>query len=138
MTVTNSPNNRPDLDAIRPPMGPEVDDWQHENGHAYRIIYGETRRIAGRADIFVQPTAVQLGDGSTDDGSVIEGPVVHVDGVSGVPLTVAQARQFAAVVMAAADSLAALSPDPADPLDGVSLARLLDEIAKRVREANAR
>ena len=56
---------------------------------------------------------------------------MHVDGVGGVPLTVGQARRLAAEIMAAADSLAAICPDPADPLDGVSFVALLDELACR-------
>ncbi len=44
--------------------------------------------------MFVQPVAVQLDDGSLDDGRVIEGPGVHV-AVGGQPLTVGQARRLA-------------------------------------------
>jgi hypothetical protein len=91
------------------PPGTTADAWEHDGGHAYRIVYG-----------------------TIDDGAVIEGPGVHVDGVSGVPLTVQQARRLAATIMAAADELAAIRPDPADPLDGVSMVQFLDEIADRV------
>ena len=115
------------------PAGIEPGDWQdHDDRAEYRIVYGAARGVSGRPDISVRPTAIQLGDGRIDNGSVIEGPRVHVDGVSGVPLTVTQARRFATAVMAAADELAALCPDPADPLDAVGMVQLLDEIAARV------
>ena len=126
-TLTDDPSG------IEPPAGTEAGYWEdHDRRAEYRIVYGQRRGVPGRDDIRVQPTAIQLDDGRIDDGTVIEGPVVHVDGVSGVPLTVAQARQFAAAVMAAADELAALCPDPADPLDGVSLVALLEEVGRRV------
>lgn len=127
-TFTNQTAGR-DLDGIEPPNGTDAGEWQPEG---YRIIYGTAYGVAGRADIRVQPTALQLGDGTIDDGSVIEGPCVHVDGISGEPLSVAQARRLGAAIMAAADELAALRPDPADPLDGVSMVQLLDHIARRV------
>ena len=123
---------------VKPPAGTEADSWQHDEFGDYRIVYRTSRIVGGRPDIRVQPTAIQLGDGSIDNGDVIEGPCVHVDGVGGVPLTVEQARRLAAGIMAAADSLAAICPDPADPLDGVSMVQLLDELARRVREAEAR
>ena len=121
---------------IQPPAGFETDDWQHDEFGDYRIVYGTSRSVTGRPDIRVQPTCIQLGDGHIDNGDVIEAPVVHVDGVSGVPLTVRQARDLAAAVLTAADSLAALSPDPADPLDGVTTSELIDLIARTAR-ANA-
>lgn len=116
------------------PAGIEPGDWQdHDDRAEYRIVYGAARGVSGRPDISVRPTAIQLGDdGRIDNGSVIEGPRVHVDGVSGVPLTVDQARRFAAAVTAAADELAALVPDPAHPLDTVSTAAILEHIARRV------
>ena len=118
--------------AVTLPDGTEADDWQHDGFGDYRIVYGARRGVAGRPDIRVQPTCIQLDDGSIDNGDVIEGPVVHVDGVSGDPLNVEQARRLGAAITAAADSMAALCPNPADPLDAVSMVQLLDEIAERV------
>ena len=117
---------------IQPPAGTEVDNWQHDEHGDYRIAYGASRGIAGRPDISVQATCIQMIDGNIDNGDAVEQPKVHVDGVSGDPLTVQQARALAATIMATADELAALRPDPADPLDGVSMAELLDGIARRV------
>ena len=96
--------------AVTLPDGTEADDWQHDGFGDYRIVYGARRGVAGRPDIRVQPTCIQLGDGSIDNGDVIEGPVVHVDGVSGDPLNVEQARRLGAAITAAADSMAALCP----------------------------
>ena len=125
-------NTKPAVTAAIP-AGTEADDWQHDQFGDYRIIYGASRSVAGRPDIIVRPTAIQLGhDGTIDNGDVLEQPKVHVGVVSGDPLTVQQARALAAAIMAAADELAALRPDPADPLDGVSMVQLLDGIADRV------
>ncbi len=120
---------------IELPAGTDADDWQTDEHGTYRICYGNSCAVPGRDDISVQPTAVQLGDGSIDRGA-IEAPGVHVS-VGGYPLTVAQARSFASAVMAAADEMAALSPDPADPLDGVSMVQLLDGIARKVAAMKA-
>jgi urocanate hydratase len=63
---------------------------------------------------------------------VIEPPGVHVEVGGGHPLTVEQARRLAVVVMAAADSLARLAPDPAHPLDAYSLPAIVDHLTRRI------
>lgn len=137
MTTPTTPNTRPSLDAISPPAGTEVDAWEHANSRDYRLAYGTTRRqVPGRDDVYVQPVAVQLDDGSIDDGNVVEGPGVHV-GLSNEPLTIGQARQLARDILAAADFLAALAPNPADPLDGVPAAAFTEAIVRRVRRVEA-
>jgi hypothetical protein len=54
--------------ALVMPLGTEADDWQHDEFGDYRIVYGASRDVAGRPDIRVQPTCIQLGDGSIDSG----------------------------------------------------------------------
>ena len=124
-------NNTTITTAALPPAGTTTgDDWQHGSGHDYRIIYGANRSVGGCPDISVQPTCIQLDDGGIDDGSAVEAPCIHVDGVGGVPLTIAQARQLGAEILAAADELAALAP--AEPLDRFSTAEILNAIASRM------
>lgn len=84
---------------IEPPAGTEASDWQHDERGTYRLLYGISRSVPARADITVQSTAVQLIDGTIDGGD-IEAPGVHVE-VGGHPLTVAQSRELAAVLLAA-------------------------------------
>lgn len=117
-----------------PPIGTEADTWvSHDDGREYRILYGKLRSLTERADVIVQPSAIQFRDGRIDDG-IIEPPGVYV-AVGGNPLTVAQARELAFAVLEAADSMAALNP--ADPLDGIDTMRIIDEIARRARVAEA-
>ena len=97
---------------VKPPAGTEADSWQHDEFGDYRIVYRTSRIVGGRPDIRVQPTAIQLGDGSIDNGDVIEGPVVHVDGVSGDPLTVDQSRRLSAAILAAANELDRINGRP--------------------------
>ncbi len=91
------------------PHGTEPADWQHHAGITFRLPYGTARTVPERPDIVVRCTAVQLGDGSIDTGSVIEPPGVHVEVGGGHPLTIDQARRLAAEVLAAAEQLAALT-----------------------------
>ena len=57
---------------------------------------------AGRPDVILFPTAVQLPDGSIDNGSRIEPPVVYVDVTTERGLTAAQARALGAALVDAA------------------------------------
>jgi hypothetical protein len=101
---TQQTTGRPDA-----PHGTEAGDWQHHAGISFRLLYGNARTVPERPDIVVQSTAVQLGDGSIDTGSVIEPPGVHVEVRGGHPLTVEQARRLGVEVLAAAEHLAALT-----------------------------
>jgi hypothetical protein len=115
---------------VEAPHGTEPGDWQHIDGTAFRLLYEVSRTIPQRPDIIVQATAVQMGDGGIDSGS-IEPPAVHVE-VGDDPLTVEQARRLAAEILAAADYVAALAPDPAHPLDRFSLAAIVEHVARRI------
>jgi hypothetical protein len=122
MTIVH-PTNAP------APVGAEAGDWTTDPT-PYRVLYGAARSIPSRPDVTILPTAVQLADGSIDPGE-IEPPAVHVE-VGANPLTVDQARRLAAEVMAAADYLAGLAPDPAHPLDAYSLPAIVEHVARRI------
>jgi hypothetical protein len=91
----------PDVPA---PAGARPDTWQEDVPQPYRILLGDVRGIDGRDidHVSVQPTAVQFSDGRVDDGSVHEPPHVYLcdDG-----LTAMQARDLAALLIAAADEV---------------------------------
>ncbi len=121
---------------IEPPHG-TAGDWQHHAGITFRLLYRTARTVPERPHIVVQSTAVQLGDGSIDTDSVIEPPGVHVEVGGGHPLTVEQARRLAVEVLAAADFLARLAPDPAHPLDAYSLPATVDHLTRRINGPGA-
>ncbi|MFN8070835.1 MAG: hypothetical protein U0R66_03345 [Mycobacterium sp.] len=85
---------------IAPPAGTAADTWQPET---YRIVYGPRRHIPGRENVNVAVTGVQFTDGTIDDGTVLEPPMVYPDHPDG--MTAAQARGLAALLMAAADEI---------------------------------
>ncbi len=121
------------------PQGTEPGDWQQHAGITFRLLYGNARTVPERPDIVVQSTAVQLGDGSIDSGSVIEPPGVHVEVGGGHPLTVEQARRLGVEVLAAADHVAALTgPGQAHPLDAYSLPSLAEHLANTTGEIAGR
>ena len=86
------------------PPGARPDTWQDDVPQPYRILFGEVRGIDGKDidDVSVQPTAVQFSDGRVDDGSVHQPPHVYLcdDGLTGM-----QARELAALLIAAADEV---------------------------------
>ena len=85
MTTTSPP----------PPAGTTaVTDWEPDGRRQFRIIRSSKRHLDG---CVVSATAVQLDDGSIDQGDAIEPPKVWVDTDGG--LTVDQARALAAVLL---------------------------------------
>jgi hypothetical protein len=94
------------------------DDWAACDNQC-RIIHGPTRTIA--KDVFVHSTAVQLPDGSLEhnDGCGGEAPSVTISCDWSENLTVPQARQLAAAIVAAADEVDAWTAWAAD-LDEVT------------------
>ena len=101
--------NTPDIGV--PPNTTYVGDWQPGERPPYRFICG-TRRVVnvlrrGRpdAEVTVGTTAVQLGDGSLDDGDKIECPKVWIGLGPDDSLTTGEARQVARALMSAADEL---------------------------------
>ena len=165
--MTTTPNHLiaatiPDPSGVDPPAGFEACYW--EDRPEYRVISGTSRGVAGRPSITVTPTALQLGDGTIDDGSAIEAPKVFLNGIGGDGLSITEARELAGAVLAAADELAALVPEtvrpldtgpgalrailaaadelaavaPEHPLDKFSTVEILTEIERRVRAAGIR
>jgi hypothetical protein len=95
-------------DTSRPPGVVHVDGWHLDPPH--RFLYGKSRSVprpsaVAKSDVTVGTVAVQLGDGSIDDGSVIESPKVFVEFGEDDSLTAAQARQVARAIMASSDEL---------------------------------
>jgi len=98
--MTTTTPTYPDLPA---PAGARPDDWQDDSPLPYRVLFGESRGVKGRRDsdgVTVQASAIQFSDGRVDDGCVHEPPQIHIDDYT---YTVAQAREFAARVIEAAD-----------------------------------
>lgn len=83
-----------------PPGAVGADFWQ-DDAQPYRVVFGVSRGIEGRDDVLVGTTAVQLRDGTVDDGRV-EPPHVYVETNSDSGLTSAQARELSAVLLEAA------------------------------------
>jgi hypothetical protein len=84
------------------PIGTTADTWQPEN---YRVVFGPPRSLPSREDFTVTTTAIQLRDGTIDDGEIIEPPHVYLDANSDKGLTVGQARRLAVMLMDAADEI---------------------------------
>jgi hypothetical protein len=82
------------------PPGARPDTWQND----HRVLLGEVRGIDGVDTdlVCVQVTAVQFFDGRIDDGSVHEPPHVYLRDDA---LSAAQARELAALLIAAADEV---------------------------------
>ncbi len=90
--------------SVRLPAGAvEADEWQ-SGPPVYRVVFGVTRHVKGQHGAIgtVRPTAIQLADGTIDDGSSVEPPVVHVNLEPGYALTAAQTRDLAQLLVAAA------------------------------------
>ncbi|ORV09652.1 hypothetical protein [Mycobacterium celatum] len=90
-----------------------VDNWQPVNPQPYRVVMGADPSI-DRRDVKVRTSAIQFADGRIDDAH-IEPQAIHVDDCDW-PLTAAQARELAAVLIAAADQVDAMS-EPTGTVD---------------------
>jgi hypothetical protein len=75
-----------------------ADDAQTEDD---RIVRGAKRNIGNAVELWT--SKAQLADDPVDRSCQVEQPLVHVKTVSGSGLTVAQARELAAALAAAAD-----------------------------------
>ena len=84
------------------PAGAEADIWAGD----YRILYGVSRGVIGHT-LIVQTTAVQLLDGTVDDGQgpAEEPPAISVEVHPDRHLTSEQARDLAAVLIESADEV---------------------------------
>lgn len=103
MTINST---KPDLaDEVTPPAGAQADAWQDNNGQSYRVIYGTSPQIIDRPDVILFPTAVQLGDGTVDNGDKVEPPVVYIDVKEERGLTAVQARALATALVHSAAEL---------------------------------
>lgn len=90
--------------SVRLPAGAvEADDWQ-SGPPVYRVVFGPTHHVKGQHGAVgtVRSTAIQLADGTIDDGNSVEPPVVHVNLEPGYALTAAQTRDLAQLLVAAA------------------------------------
>lgn len=81
----------------------EADEWQPEP-LTYRVVFGATRDIEGMYDLVgnLRSTVIQLADGTVDDGSSVEPPLIHVSIEQGSALTATQARGLAQLLNTAA------------------------------------
>lgn len=77
-------------------------DWQPHSLQPYRVIFGRDREVTAHAAV-VGTNAVQFADGRIDDGR-IEPPNVIAD-VGSETLSSVQARELAALLIAAADEI---------------------------------
>lgn len=96
--------NQTEVGEPQAPAGAESDEWQHLDGHRFRVVHGAVRNIPGRDDVVVAASALQLADGRIDDGAAVEGPLMFVT-VPGGSVNVAEARQLARLLMAVADEV---------------------------------
>jgi hypothetical protein len=96
---------------VPPPSGAHTLSTWEEWGGDYRVVWGADRLVPA-SDISLAPHAVQLRDGSIDDGAVAEPLGIAVeeigdDGRRGehFSVTVQGARNLAEALLAAADEL---------------------------------
>lgn len=90
--------------SVSPPADTDlVDDWEagddRTGGQPYRVVYGADRTITDTA-VRVYAAAIQLADGSIDQGAVEE-PSINIsdDERSPLQLNVDQARELAATLL---------------------------------------
>jgi hypothetical protein len=106
MTTANNIQTGPVDRMGRPiPEAAQVDAWQYNNGQEYRLIYATAAGIADRRDVSLFLSAVQLGDGTIDNGDTLEPPVLYVEVQDGRGLTAVQARALSTALVNAAAQL---------------------------------
>lgn len=91
--------------AIPLPTDASADDWTDNGGQPHRLIYGDNRGIDSRPDVILFPSAVQLGDGTVDNGDRVEAPVLYVDVDGQRGFTAVQARALSTALVDAAGLL---------------------------------
>ena len=87
------------------PEAAQVDAWQDNNGQEFRLVYQTRQGIADRPDVTLFLSAVQLGDGTIDNGDRLEPPVLYVEAQDGRGLTAVQARALGTALVNAAAQL---------------------------------
>jgi hypothetical protein len=87
------------------PTGAEADIWQDDNPLSYRVVYGQSRGIAGRDEVIVGTAALQFTDGRVDDGTVLETPHVCIEVHRESGLTCEQTSDLAATILEGADQV---------------------------------
>jgi hypothetical protein len=87
------------------PGAAQADPWQANNGQEFRLIYETRQGIADRPDVTLFLSAVQLGDGTIDNGDQLEPPVLYVEVQDGRGLTAVQARALSTALVNAAAQL---------------------------------
>ena len=87
------------------PEAAQVDAWQDNNGEQFRVVYRTPAGIADRPDVTLFLSAVQLGDGTIDNGDTLEPPVLYVEVQDGRGLTAVQARALSTALVNAAAEL---------------------------------
>jgi len=102
--MTTARNIKPAAE-VGVPEAAQADPWQDDSGQRFRVIYGPTRSIADRPDVILFPSAVQLGDGTVDNGEKMEPPVLYVALQEERGLTAVQARALATALVNAAAQL---------------------------------
>ncbi|WP_204801908.1 hypothetical protein [Mycobacterium riyadhense] len=101
--MTTTPSTR--LPDVPLPPGAFVDpgdaweQWDYE----FRVVRTAERHVSGHASL-VSGSALQFPDGHIDDGTTYEAPVVWIEHYN-TGLTIAQAREFAALLVSTADEL---------------------------------
>jgi hypothetical protein len=98
-------------DTITIPADATADIWETDSGHKYRVVRMIPRSIPEREDVLIISSAIQLEDGSYDDGSADEPPLMFIESGGDRGLTIAQARELAAEILSAADELERLTGD---------------------------
>ena len=108
--TTPTTSTAADLGGVHPPDGAEADVWEGSTPMPRRCIFTEPRCVLNstgdplRSPVVVGQ-AIQWADGSIDREGVIEPPSVSIESPGDPGLTSAQARELAAVLIAAADEI---------------------------------
>lgn len=92
-------------DDLSLPEAARADDWEDHDGQHFRLIFSTCRGIDSRPDVILYASAVQLADGSIDNGNQIEQPVLYIDVKEERGLTAVQARALGTALVNAAARL---------------------------------
>jgi hypothetical protein len=99
-----SSENNKNSGSVRLPLAAVMADKWEPIVPTWRVVFGATRDIAGAHGVVgtVRPTVIQFADGTVDDGTRIEPPVIHIQIDAGEALTAVQTRQLAQLLIGAA------------------------------------